>query len=187
MNQILCLLLIGDFINSMISLVMANFVRFGPSFEYITLIQNLPGIVTFSIVILFSSYFSELYDRERISNRVGLGLRISFVITLSFIILSVVFYLIPSILLGRGVLLMGLLVFGGLQYLHHRLIQHSRLFPLLGKRVMVLGVGPLAKSMEKLILSNSGNYTFAGFINPMNELALIGEGDTIIYIFKTGV
>lgn len=177
MNQTLCLLLIGDFINSMISLIVANFVRFGPSFDFSTLLfQNLYGVVTFSIVVLFSSYFSELYDRERISNRIGLGLRISFVITLSFIILSVVFYLFPSLLLGRGVLLIGLLVFGGLQFLHHRLIQ---LFPLLGKRVMVLGVGPLAKSMEKLILSSSGNYTFAGFINPLNELALIGEGQVV--------
>jgi len=179
MNQTLCLLLIGDFINSIISLVMANFIRFGPSFDFSTLLfQNLPGVVTFSVVILFSSYFSELYERERVSSRVNLGLRISVVITLSFLFLTVVFYLFPSLLLGRGVLLIGLLVFGGLQFLHHRLIQLS-FFPLLGKRVMVLGVGPLAKSMEKLILSSSGNYTFAGFINPLNELALVGEGQVV--------
>jgi len=180
MNQTICILLMGDLINSMISLVLANLIRFGSSFDISSLFsQKLPGVVTFILVTLFSSYFSELYDRERVLNHIELGLRISVVLTLSFFTMTVIFYLVPSILLGRGVLLVGLLFFGGLQFIHHRLIQFSRFYPLLAKRVMVLGVGPLAKSMEKLILTSPGNYTFAGFINPLNELALVGEGEVV--------
>jgi sugar transferase (PEP-CTERM system associated) len=180
MKQTTYILLLGDFINAIIALAAAEVIRFGASENLARLFsERLPTLVVVISVILFSSYFSELYDRERFLSRIELLLRIAVVLILSFFILTVIFYLVPSLMLGRGLLLAGLLVFGLLQYLHHRVIQLSRLFPLLAKRVMILGVGPLAESMAQLIHSGTSNYTFAGFINPLNELALAGEGQVV--------
>jgi len=180
MKQTIYILLLGDFINSSLALVLAGLIRFGSTYNPAALFkESLPAVATFVVVLLFSSYFSELYDRERLLNRIELLLRIAVVLVLSFFILSIVYYLLPSLLLGRGLLFVALLIFGALQYLHHRLIQLSRLFPLLAKRVMILGVGPLAESMAKLIHAGGSNYTFAGFINPVNELALAGDGQVV--------
>ena len=180
MKQTIYILFLGDFINGIIALILANLVRFGPEFDLAGFFsQGLPVLVTFLLVILFSSYFSELYDRERLLNRIELGLRISVVLVLSFFMLTVIYYLVPSLRLGRGILFIGLLIFGGLQYMHHRVIQMSRLYPLMAKRVMILGVGPLAESMEMLIQSGCSNYVFVGYINPVNELALAGDRQVV--------
>ena len=180
MKQTTNILLLGDFINAVIALILANLVRFGPHFDLAGFFsQGLPVLVTFPLILLFSSYFSELYDRERLLSRIELGLRISVVLVLSFFMLTVIYYLVPPLLLGRGILFAGLLIFGGLQYMLHRVIQMSRLYPLMAKRVMVLGVGPLAQSMEKLIQSGCSNYVFVGFINPVNELVLAGDRQVV--------
>jgi sugar transferase (PEP-CTERM system associated) len=180
MKQTIYILFLGDFINGIIALILANLVRFGPDFELAGFfLKGLPVLVPFLVIILFASYFSELYDRERLLNRIELGLRISVVLVLSFFILTVIYYLFPSLHLGRGILFAGLLIFGGLQYIHHRVIQMSRLYPLMAKRVMVLGIGPLAKSMEMLIQSGCSNYVFVGFINPVNEVALAGNTQVV--------
>ena len=180
MKKTIYILFLGDFINAVIALILANLVRFGWEFDLAGFFsQGLPVLFTFPLIILFSSYFSELYDRERLLNRIELGLRISVVLVLSFFILTVIYYLFPSLHLGRGILFAGLLIFGGLQYINHRVIQMSRLYPLMAKRVMILGVGPLAESMERLIQSGCSNYVFVGFINPANELVLAGDRQVV--------
>lgn len=180
MKRTTCLLLLGDLINAVIALLIAGLVRFGVTTDISGLFaERLPAVALFVSIVLFSSYFSELYTRERSLSRIELLLRVAAVLVLSFISLTMVYYLAPSLLLGRGVLFVALLVFGGLQYLHHRLVQYSQVFPLLAKRVMILGVGPLAESMEQLILTGCNNYTFAGFINPVNDLALADKGRVV--------
>jgi sugar transferase (PEP-CTERM system associated) len=180
MNQTNYLLLFGDIINALAALMIACLFRFGFEEGFFELFSlPLPTVVIFICVVLFSSYFCELYTQERLLSRIELIVRTAAVLFLSFFILTAIFYMIPSLVLGRGLLAISLLLFGVLQFLLNVLLQMSRNFHLLAKRVLILGVGPLADSIEKIINSGRHNYTFAGFINPMSELALVGDGHVV--------
>jgi hypothetical protein len=98
MKQTTYILLLGDFINAIIALAAAEVIRFGASENLARLFsERLPTLVVVISVILFSSYFSELYDRERFLSRSELLLRLAVVLILSFFILTVIFYLVPSL------------------------------------------------------------------------------------------
>ncbi len=159
------------------ALVLGHLLRFASLVEIEGLVtERTYGLAVFWAVVIFCSYFSELYDRERNLTRIELGLRITFVQVLVFLTLSAIYYMVPDLFIGRGVLLYSLAIFGLLQFVTHRLFQISRYFPLLAKRVLILGVGPLAESMEKLIGATRNNYVFAGFVNPSADLVAAGEG-----------
>jgi len=176
MKQTNYLLFFGDIMIAALSLILACLIRFGNEFQMAYLFpERLVTVGMFAGVIVFSSYFCELYVRERLLSRIELVVRISAVLFLSLFILTAVFYMLPSLALGRGLLLIGLALFGGLQFFLNLVVQMSRNFKLLAKRVLVLGVGPMAESIEAIIRSGSHNYIFAGFINPIGELALAGE------------
>jgi sugar transferase (PEP-CTERM system associated) len=122
------------------------------------------GILAAS-VILTSTIF-ELYSWNRSLQRVKLITRITISVVTSFALLAIVFYTIPEVTIGRGVLIVALGVFGICQYLWHSYSSFVFRIPGLNQRCMIVGVGDLACDLAQVIEENPGTYKLVGFIQP---------------------
>lgn len=191
MNKRLLLLQSGDVVLSVVALYIGSVLRFG-SFVHIAEIMDLGGIkiYAFILVLLFSSYLCELYDFEKNAGKKEILVRIGINIVLSFLLLSVIYYLIPGLLIGRGWLTISLACFGLLQFFCHIGYRWCSNIPGLAKRVLVLGTGPLANKIGGLILSTNHNHLLSGYFHCLGETAkvpsvhILNNGDGLIETIK---
>ena len=129
--------------------------------------------LTFILVLLFSSNLLELYDHEKHSGPKEMLARILIVMSLSFILMSVIFYLLPDVIIGRGWLSLSLALFGILQFSWHAGCRWFLNIPAMAKRVLVLGTGPLANKIGGLILSTNHNHLLSGYYNCSGETSQV--------------
>ncbi|GBE04333.1 UDP-N-acetylgalactosamine-undecaprenyl-phosphate N-acetylgalactosaminephosphotransferase [bacterium BMS3Abin09] len=128
------------------------------SSHYLTRTYPVSSFLLFIIVIIFSSFFVELYNQSRHLNKRDLMLRIMTGFLISFFLLSALQYMMPFAEYGRGVLALSIISFGIFQFFWH--ICHSALlkFLKLKQRVIILGAGSLAKTIgETITLMNNRN------------------------------
>ncbi|WP_082048155.1 TIGR03013 family XrtA/PEP-CTERM system glycosyltransferase [Geoalkalibacter ferrihydriticus] len=135
-------------------------------------------------------FFVELYNHERELSKTEIAVRISISITLGFFVLSALYYIFPDILVGRGILLMALGLFGIGQFVWHHCHGLLLSFPGLAQRIVILGNGSLGKKIEEIMPSVRHNYVFAGYIRPGNEAlsvpdtSVVGSSDEIFETVK---
>ncbi|MCP3178159.1 TIGR03013 family PEP-CTERM/XrtA system glycosyltransferase [Desulfuromonas sp. KJ2020] len=143
-------------------------------------------VLVFALVLLFTTYFSEMYSREKrfgLSETLG---RVLASLVLAFVVLSATYYLQPSIAIRTDVLILSLILFGIVQFLWHNRYPLLLRVPGISKKVLVFGVGPLAQQMEMLISMSNTGYVFEGFVSPGRDYdpdsrdPLIASVDTLL-------
>lgn len=123
----------------------------------------------FGLGVLLSSYLLELYDIHRLATPKERAIRVVLGLALSFVLLSVVYYALPELKMGRGMFLASLSIFGGLQYLWRVLtaaIVHSEG---LARKVLVLGTGMVAKKIGALIRGTNHQHVLRGYYSCDHE------------------
>lgn len=127
------------------------------------------GLVVF--VLIFSSFFVELYQSGRELRARETGGRIFLSLVVSFFILSSLYYLFPSLMYtpSRRVLVFSLACFGILQFLWHIGSREGHIFQRFSRRVLILGTGPLASQIGNLIANSPHNYTLSGYVTCHQE------------------
>lgn len=159
------LLIVVDAALAVTSLYAAVLMRFGHSggaYQLPEITSVYPAAVFLS-VILFSAHLMEVYDFARNRKRREVLINVLFGTVTSFCLLSVVYYLYPEVMLGRGVLMISLLIFSLLQFCWHALYLVGNRNPRFSQRVLILGTGDLAARMGELISSDTNNYVLAGY------------------------
>ena len=167
MNKLSFILATGDFFLVVVSYYVALLLRYGglPEGIFRTTL-NLEQVGVMAIVFLLSSTVFELYSRHRSLDRTRLITRILVALGVSFVGLSSVFYLVPELTVGRGVLCLALALFGVCQYLWHCYSSFLFRIPGFNQRCMIVGVGDMAKEVAEVIKEAPGNLTLVGFIQP---------------------
>lgn len=167
MNFKLSMLIGGDLLLAILSLLAGLVLRYGyplqdPGMYRVSYLQG--GV--YVVVLLLSSYIFERYDLQRIRNRKELFLHTLFQVCGAFILLSIVYFIIPESLIGRGVLALALVLFVIFQILWHILFILGHDHPSLTERILVVGTGTLAKKIGELICSSkvTFNYELAGYV-----------------------
>lgn len=129
-----------------------------------------------SSVCLLIFYFYDLYDYVIMTNRRELILRMVQALGIAWALLAVVFYFVPQLLIGRGVLVisvplvLGLLI--GWRIFIHSLTGH----PEIGEKILVVGTGQTALDTAEAVWERrDAGYRIAGFISengakPMQKL-----------------
>lgn len=161
---------VGDFILSIIALDLAFFLRLGSLQlqEEESIFNLIAKFLFFGFVLIFLSFFLEIYNQEKHDRGKDIIVKIVIEVLISFLVLSSLYYIIPKIMLGRGLLLIALFSFGFLQVLWH--FSYRALKPLgFGHKVIILGAGPLAQKIGKAVNSSNNHYHIAGYINLSNE------------------
>lgn len=117
----------------------------------------------FVLIIIFSAHLMEVYEFSRNTKKREVLVNILFGTFTSFFLLSVVYYLDPGIILGRGVLVLSLLIFALLQFGWHALYLVGNNHPHFSARVLILGTGDLAAQMGDLLSSGRSTFVLAGY------------------------
>ena len=96
---------------------------------------------------IFCMYYFDLYDSSILSNRREVYARLVQVLGVFYILVASVYYLYPSLGIGRGIIAIGLLFVGVILLLWRRLFLAVNSIPQFAERVLIFGDGPLAESL----------------------------------------
>jgi exopolysaccharide biosynthesis polyprenyl glycosylphosphotransferase len=109
--------------------------------------QGLFKISLVSAVFVTCMYYFDLYDSTILSNRREVLTRLIQVLGAMCILMAALYYLDPSLGLGRGIFLIGLVLMAFLLLLSRRLFVLANTHPQFAERVLVLGEGELSDSL----------------------------------------
>ncbi len=179
----------GDILLAVLALFAGQLLRFG----YIDSIfyrhgftMSLLFVVAVVFTVIFSSFIMELYNNEVNSSRTMILIRVAGTTLIAYVILSAVFYLLPPQLrLWRGEVLLSLFLVSAGQFLWHVFWLNFISATAFAKKVLVIGTGPLANKIGRLIVNTNHRHTLAGYYQcsveetfvPSN--AIVGTGDDI--------
>lgn len=165
MNHRLIILVIGDVLLAAGAFFSAALLRLGIielREEFLTL-AGMVNAAIFTVAVILSSHFMDVYELGKNTRKSEIIVNILLGGFTAFFALSIIYYLEPSIMLGRGVLAIGVVFFALLQFLWHGLYLTYRHHPRFSERVLILGTGILAQKMGELASSNGNFYSLAGY------------------------
>ncbi len=159
------LLIFVDVLLAFAAFFSAAIVRFGYVETTITLFdfRGFSTAVFFAVVSIFSSQLMDVYDFSKNSNKLEILINIVLGTSTSFFMLSIAYYLEPSVMMGRGFLIISIALFALYQFLWHCLFLIYRHHPQFSQRILILGTGPLAQQMGQLVTSSFNSYTLTGY------------------------
>lgn len=160
------ILIILDLLLAIGCLICAYLLRFG-SVESLNMLWGGGVIRVFSylIIVVCSSYFFALYDYQEFSSRKFILQRVGFATLASFLILSAVFYMLPSMRFWRGVLLLVMLLYGAAQIGLRLLVRQFSGASLFASRILIVGAGELAQQVFDIVPKSLNIHSFVRFIS----------------------
>ncbi|NLC70046.1 MAG: hypothetical protein GX751_01670, partial [Desulfuromonadaceae bacterium] len=174
------LLVGGDFLWAGLAYGLVVFIHLGlPQFSEKLFHNELASLCVFAVVLLVTTYFSELYNLDRIYRFREIILRLCISLVLAFFALSALYHLFPTVSTGNRLLVLALAGFGILQLMWHKAYQRILLLPGFAERVLIFGAGPLAVKMREVLKEKARNAVFAGFIRPEGVVAMVPEEDIV--------
>jgi sugar transferase (PEP-CTERM system associated) len=183
MQKISSLLVIVDLALAALSLLFGHILYFGSTCA----LESFGGsgfftLLFFILITTFSSYFCEIYRWNNAFGRLDRIARAGVAIVLAFFMLSALSFIIPVVMLGRGVLLVSLLIFAVLQFAVHQSLMTVMGTTALSNRILVVGCGRLAETVEKLLEKQKGNQVLVGFVQPGTEECIVDENKILGYV-----
>ena len=131
------------------------------------------------LVLIFTTYFSELYNHDRRFGTRETFLRVTVSLFLAFIFLTILYYQFPQIMISREMLIFTLGSFGLCQFLWHERYPFLLRLPGLAQKILIVGVGPLASQIQSILADTENNCVLAGFIQPGGESAASSVGPVL--------
>src|SRR5438045_2959654 len=127
-----------------------------------------------TIFCLTSFYLFDLYDFVVMHDRGELVLRLLQALGLAWIALALLFYVVPQVMIGRGVSLISLpvalLLMVGWRLGIHWVLGH----PEIGERILIVGSGPFAIAVARETLQRpDAGFRVVGFVD--DDPALVGK------------
>lgn len=134
-----------------------------------------------SAVCILILYFYDLYDYVVMTNRRELMLRMVQALGIAWALLALLFYFVPQLLIGRGVLVISVpLVIAlliGWRLFIHSLTGH----PDIGEKILVVGTGKTALDTAEAVWERrDAGYRIAGFVSENGAKPLQKLGKSII-------
>jgi len=165
-------LFIGDITVIILSVVTAIRVRFlTGNLESIMIHEmSLTKMIVFVSPFICSLFLMDLYRLNGKRGRKELFTRILFSLFLTLPVLATMYYFLPYVMFGRGIFLLSFISAAIGLTLWRFFMEYFSEFPVAIKKVLILGTGPLAKSLGDLVTNGTLKvYNLSGFIYCANE------------------
>jgi sugar transferase (PEP-CTERM system associated) len=177
------LLIVGDLVIAALSAYVGVYIRFygfpiPESYSFI-----MPKAVMFSMFMIFMCFLVDLYNTENVVGKKAMFLKMSFAGLFASVILASIYYFIPFLELGRGILFIALFISIITLYVWHIVYIFFLKLPVVGKRVLILGTGPIARTTGNILNSGNNGFALAGYVNCIGEpvhvpeSSIVGNGD----------
>jgi sugar transferase (PEP-CTERM system associated) len=138
-----CLVIVA-FLAAMLARLGANDATIELSYE-----QGFLKIGVIAGAFLLCMYYFDLYDSSVLGNRREVVARLIQVIGSASALLAFIYYVYPPLKMGRGILLIGLLLVAFLLFMWRKLFFAINSMPQLAERALIFGDGPLAAPLMK--------------------------------------
>jgi len=144
-------------------------------------------------VCLLTLYLYDLYDYTVIANRRELFLRLVQALGIAWAVLALLFYLIPQLLIGRGVSIYSVIIVLGLILAWRVMIHNLTGHPDIGEKILIVGTGEAAHELAKAAEERrDAGFRIVGFVseNTNSDLTefegkqVIGTTDNLKEIIK---
>ena len=147
-----------------------------------------------TFVCLLILYFYDLYDFTVMGNRRELMLRLVQALGIAWALLALMFYLVPPLLIGRGVSVFSVLIVLVFLLTWRILIHYLTGHPEIGEKILIVGTGRAAQETAEAALERrDAGYRISGFVtengtNPNSLIAgksILGSTDDLESIIKS--
>jgi len=119
-----------------------------------------------SAVCLLALYSYDLYDYIVMTNRRELLLRLVQSLGIAWVLLSILFYFVPPLLIGRGVSVLSVPMILGLLLGWRISIHHLTGHPEIGEKILVVGTGQTALDTAEAVWERrDAGYRIVGFVS----------------------
>ncbi len=116
-------------------------------------------------VCLLILYLYDLYDFTVMGNRRELMLRLVQALGIAWALLALLFYFVPTLLIGRGVSLLSVLIVLVLLLTWRILIHYLTGHPEIGEKILIVGTGRAAEeTAEAALKRRDAGYRICGFV-----------------------
>jgi len=171
------LLGIGEFVVMSLSISAAAFIIFNHNSHQLSVYfdSSLISALIYALTMTLSMVAIGLYQARLREGILGFLLRLSAALFLGTVVLSLIFYLFPSLFLGRGVLLLAEVIsFVGIALIRNVIyFSGSQIFK---KNILVLGAGERASSITELRRkSDQVGFNIIGYIHVRGEKDIVNE------------
>jgi len=170
------LLVIVDTIAAILAILAAILIRLRkvPDFEDIV---NLGAvrIILFVVIVVFLSFVVEIYKNHHELVAREIAVKIGASLGVSCFVFSFLTYSSNSEINGSELLVSAIMVFGLLQFLCHETYRLYVKFKGFARRIVILGVGPVAEHMGAIIPLSDENYLLSGYVQCSNELSHVPQ------------
>ena len=148
-----------------------------------------------SLVCLLVLYFYDLYDFTVMGNRRELMLRLVQALGIGWTLLAFLFYFIPPLIIGRGVLIISVPLVLVLLLTWRIAIHYLMGHPEIGEKVLIVGSGKAAIDTAKAVWNRrDAGYRIIGFVTEDEEwvnahqpdVKNLGTTDDLVEIVKNG-
>lgn len=166
------ILIFGDILIGFLSFYAGVSVRhhYGGDFVLSQYSPLLPKAITFSFFVVFISFLAGFYGFEKEEGRKELIVKIFLSGVFVFVALAAFYYFVPSMQIGRGIFFIAICFSIILQSIWHIIyVFNFKKIPGFAEKVLILGTGPLAKTLGTLFDTTKNNFAFAGYVNCLNE------------------
>lgn len=131
-------------------------------------VSRLPHIFAFAVIVQLAMVGVGAYGVDALRSMRVAAARLVVALSLAVILLSALFFLMPSITFWRSNLLYAVLLALGLVFIAHLLFDRTLGSEGLKRRVMVLGAGPRAARLAALAETQGASFAIAGCV-AMND------------------
>ncbi len=182
-------LVIGDILLALLAVFAGSGLRF-MSFRGTEGMWSVRGLQLpfFVLAVLFASFLLEQYNSEKKMNIRERAARTTISVLLSFIALSALYYLAPSVKIGRMSFALTLCLFGIFQFSWHQLFTSLLTSNGLARKVLVVGTGDVALRIGRLIGSTNHQHVLHGYFKCPRESVsvpaddIVGKGNGLVQI-----
>ncbi len=169
-----------DILLAIVAFSLAHLIRFGfVDHTEIFFSGGYLRLLAYLLVLLFFCYFFELFDLRSFYDRKIIKFNTIVVFLASLVALSALFYFIPAVQFGRGLLLITLMLFFVFQYLSRLVMLKFSNNARFANRIVIIGAGHLAYKMYQSLPSDSNVHSFVRFIST-SEKEIVVDPDLII-------
>lgn len=177
LSKRIILIVIADVISALLAIPAAFLVRnryFPSGSDMLGL--GAAKIVLFMLVVMLVSFLVEIYKNHHDMRTREIAVRIIVSLGFSLVVLSSLYYSIPAVMYGRGILVLALLIFGSMQFICHFGYRLCVKFSGFARKILILGVGPLAEHVGEIIPATDDNYILSGYVKCADEQPHVPEG-----------
>ena len=147
-----------------------------------------------TFVCLLILYFYDLYDYTVMGNRRELMLRLVQALGIAWALLALLFYLVPPLLIGRGVSVISVPLVLALLLIWRVLIHYLTGHPEIGEKILVVGTGQSAKDTAQAVWERrDAGYRIVGFVTEnggqpnekIGESKIVGRVEDLVGLVKS--